>query len=322
MSKHGVLIYGGGNCGIAASLQQELEGLGQEEDIDIFARGYIFGSSCLAMHKRFKEIKGEIDTVKAAGVWEYLRTKTQQVKTMEMQMRESSDRKELEDFLSKGFDILEGTHMTLILIGQSNNQGMFLDFLNQRPTYMPYSQMLHSISKVCRSKKKRVNLILDIPKWHAVALPFLISRYKYIDEAFICEREDELSVIPVNKYTKKFKNGRKIEEDKEMKGYTIDTHPMWWDFCKWKWERYLERPSRENWKEFYSVYKNLVFYNGNRYGHYQTINKNLEVLGATKYLSQNQLKAYFREFCKEELDDRAIEEWLQEMKSCIDYYKL
>ncbi|MEG1636802.1 MAG: hypothetical protein RR324_04745 [Cellulosilyticaceae bacterium] len=321
MNRESVLIYGGGNCGIASSLQQELEKIGKE-DGGIFARGYIFGSSCLAMYKRFEEIKDRIDTVKAEGVWEYLRTDTQQVKTMEMQMRDSSNREEIEDFLSKGFDRLEDTQITLVLIGQSNEKGMFLDFLNPKPTYMPYSQMLHSISKMCKSKNKRVRLILDMPKWHAVKLPFLISRYKYIDEVFIYEREDELSIIPISKYIKNLNEIWQEKENSEIKGYMIDVHPIWWNFCKWKWEEYLDEPCRANWKVFYSIYKNLVSYNGSQYGYYKTINKNQEILGADQYLSQNQLKAYFKEFCKEELDDKAIEEWLQEMKSCVDYYKL
>lgn len=322
MSQYGVLVYGGGNCEIAASLQEQLQILGEIEENDIFARGYLFGNSCLAMYKRFHKLKEEIDSVKAGGVYEYLKTDIEKIETMELQMRQSCIQKEFEEFLYTGLQKIQTTELVLILIGQSNDKGMFIDLCGEVPMYMPYQQMLHSISKIGKEKKKRIHLILDIPQWHAVKVPYMISKCNYIQDVFIYERKKVLDIFPIRQYIESLRKGEDIHKVEGIEGYWIDPHPVWWNLCRWKWEEYLEEPSYKLWKNFYREYKKIVRYNGNKYSYYKTISKRIEMITVEMKLSKEQLKEYFRECGMEDLSHEEINSWLKEMKSCIDYYKL
>lgn len=321
MNQYGVLVYGAGNCEIAASLQEQLQILGEVEEDNIFARGYLFGNSCLAMYKRFHKLKEEIDSVKAGGVYEYLRTDTEKVETMELQMRQACIQEEFESFLHTGLEKIRTSEIVLILIGQSNEEGMFIDLCGEAPMYMPYQQVLQSISEIAGEKGRSIRLILDIPQWHAIKMPYLISRYHQIKEVFVYERKQTIDILPLRAYIENLRQG-KNEHCIEEKGYWIDTHSLWWDLCKWKWERYLEVPSTKKWKEFYGAYRKLVRYNGNKHRYYQTLGSRIEFITTEVKLSKQQLKEYFRACGMENVAYEEIHSWLKEMKSCIDYYKL
>lgn len=322
MKNTGLLIYGGGNCELAASLKKELLKLANIDDISVFARGYIFGNSCLAMYKRFKSIRDEIGAVDSGGVYEYLCIEDEKLTIVEMQMRDASNHEEFEGFLEKGMSSIAQMNIVLIVIGQSSMEGILLDFFGERPSIMSYTQMLHSITQVAKKHKKRIQLVLDIPHWHPVKLPYIISRYERIDSLFIYERSEKIDILPITKYIKALKYNNNRGENKILNGYKIDNHPILWDVCKWKWKRYVDEPCSGHWKEFYNVYKGLVTYTGNKYNYYHHIGKNIEFTEEVTYLSDEDLIKYFRDYEKEELDDESVKIWFQEMKSCIDYYKL
>lgn len=329
MSGHSILIYGGGNCEMASSLDDCLSQIEQinDKNLKVFARGYLFDNSCLAMYGRFEAIK---DRMKAnpkqaspGGVHEYFYDGNQIVKTCELKMQPVS-KTNLEAFLRRGIEKMQDTEMILILIGQGDLESMFLDFSSTPPTALSYKEVFESIDDVLKDKIKKLHLIMDFSNWHDVYLPKILAQYTYIDTIFIYERKDALEVFPLAVWANTVfnKEGHWSEITMiSLAGYKIDPHPIWWQLCEKRWEEYVVFPSSNTWEAFYSVYKKLVIHNGKSKRLYSsTLRKK-----SSEYAGKDTI-SFVQEYLKREygsdIEEKEIEKWLESLKICTDYYKL
>jgi len=324
MSDHSILIYGAGNCEIAGGLDFELNQITQvnNPNIKIFARGYLFNNSCLAMYRRFKDLKANIKEIGQGGVHEYFYNGITTIKTYELKMQATSQ-ENFEDFLKTGIQKLQDEEVILILIGQGNLQGMFLDFSQSPPKYMSYEVIFQIIEKCMKEKIKKLSLIIDVSSWHNIYMPACIARHSAIDAVFVYEREGYLNIFPVKKWIEQtLKNNCHWLEATclEYSGSKIDPHPVWWSLCKNKWEEYEEFPSAKSWIAFNSIYKKIVIYKGISKRPYSQVVRNKCISGSNQ-LAIKDIQEYFNvEYLSNVYEDE-VEKWLNELKTCTDYYK-
>lgn len=324
MSNQNILIYGAGNCEIAGALDFELNQITRinNPNIKIFARGYLFNNSCMAMYRRFKDLKESIKEISQGGVHEYFYNGIDTIKTCELNMQAASE-ETFEVFLKEGLQKFENEEVILMLIGQGNMQGMFLDFSQSPPTYMPYEHVFTVINKCLRKKVKKLSVIIDVSNWHNIYMPLCIAKQSFIDTIFIYEREDCLSIFPICKWIENV-----FEENchwaevtyQNHSGYNIDSHPVWWSLCKNKWDDYVNFPSAQSWRAFNSVYQKLVIYKG--------FSKRVYDRGLRKQrltyhnqLAIKDIQEYFNAEYLSEIYEEEVEKWLNELKICTDYYK-
>ena len=329
MSGHGLLIYGAGNCEIAGALENELDKITEldQSNLMVFARGYLFNSSCMAMYRRFKDIKEkmkEISPISQGGIHEYYYNGMDAVKTCELKIQ-SASKETFEDFLNTGFEKLGCEEVILILLGQGNRQGMFLDFSQSPPTYMPYEEVFETLSACIDDKVKRLSLIVDVSSWHNIDMPLALSKHSIIDSLFVYERDSFLNIFPVCRWAKEVFKTEECHWTKttcqKYKGYFVDPHPVWWEWCKEKWEEYSKYPSAKSWVEFNRLFQKVVIYKG-------FANSSVEHLSLTKkkavrrnQLAVKDIKEYFNEEYLSEIYEEDVERWLSELKICTDFYK-
>ena len=324
MMNQSILIYGAGNCEIAGALEYELNQITQikEPDIKILAKGYLFNNSCMAMYRRFKNIKDHVKEVARGGVQEYFYEGHETVKTCELKMSPVSE-KVFEDFLKMGFEKFSEDDIILILIGQGHFEGLFLDFSQSPISYISYERIFSIIEETAKGKVKKLSLILDISHWHNVYMPLHLSKYHLIDGAFIYERESALKIFPICTWIHQAlsKESHWLEATCGiMKGYKIDPHAIWWDLCVKKWEEYVKFPSGKSFEAFYNIYKKIVIYQGDSQRIYSKVLRERGIR-CTSPMTLKDIQKYFEvEYVFESQKDE-IEKWLSELKICTDYYK-
>ncbi|MDF2614771.1 MAG: hypothetical protein K0S71_2557 [Clostridia bacterium] len=324
MSSHSILIYGAGNCEIAGALDFELNQITQisRPNIKIFARGYLFNNSCIAMYRRFKDLKTKIREIGQGGVHEYFYNGEETIKTCELKMQAATE-ETFEDFLKTGIQKIKDSEIILILIGQGNLQGMFLDFSQNPPTYMPYETIFSIIEKCSKEKVKKLSLIIDVSNWHGIYMPLCIAEYSFIDAVFVYDRESYLNIFPIYRWTEQTFRGQShwLEETYlSHQGCKIDTHPVWWRLCKNKWDEYAAFPSAKSWIEFNSIYKKLVIYKGVSKRAYNQVLRNKQADGCNQ-LAIKDIQEYFNAEYLSNVYEDEVEKWLSELKICTDYYK-
>ncbi|WP_070000461.1 hypothetical protein [Cellulosilyticum sp. I15G10I2] len=324
MGNHSILIYGAGNCEIAGALEYELNQITQinKPNIKIFARGYFFNNSCIAMYRRFKQIKEYVKEISRGGVHEYFYNGDETIKTCELKVNSTSEIT-FEKFLKDGIEKLQADEVILILIGQGNYGGMFMDFSKSPPIYIPYEKVFSIIEHCVKGKVKRLSIILDVSQWHNIYMPLYIAQYSFIDTVFVYERDAYLSIFPVYKWIDKALEGQEhwiASTTALFNGYHIDSHPIWWELCSHKWEEYVRFPSGKSFEAFYSIYKKVVIHKGNSMRIYS---KELRDQGIAYHnqLSLKDTKAYFSREYLCDIEQNDVEKWLNALKICADYYK-
>lgn len=330
MDTYHLMIYGGGNSEIAATLEEEMEHLYmlQNNYLKIYAKNYLLVNSCYAMYKRFSAIKEQGRNVKSGGVYEYTYLGLEDsIKRQELSMGECSNPVEFEKFLLEGIKRLEAKEIILILIGQSYGNGIFIDFFNHQPTQLTYEDLFSILKRVGQEKEVYFHMILDITSWHGITLPYELSQIPCIASVFIWERSHTLQVFPITTWIQKaiYKGEHWMKVlYKTFHGYHIHTHPVWWKVCKLKWEEYIENPCAVTWKSFYEQYKYIVSYHGeNANG----LTSPLQLTYDTDIMQDGvlhtmQLIQYFKGCYGEIISSQEVNQWLDEMKKCITYYKL
>ncbi len=324
MSSHSILIYGAANCEIAGALDFELNRITQinQPDVKIFARGYLFNNSCMSMYRRFKGLKDNVQEVTQGGMHEYFYNGAETIKTCELKMSTSSE-KALEDFLNEGVQRLMDDEIILILIGQGNLDGMFMDFLQNPAFYMPYENIFKIINQCFKGKIKKLHLIIDVSNWHNVYMPLCLTRAHFIDTIFIYERSRPLSIFPICNWIEGVFDREchwALLTYMNWGGYKVDSHPLWWGLCKNKWDEYVQFPSARSFEAFYTVYKKVVLHKGI---HKNIYSKELRKRGIAHctYMTAKEIKDYFdTEYFSSRYGDE-VDKWLNELKICTDYYK-
>ncbi len=324
MSNHSILIYGTGNCEIAGALEVELNQITQinKPNLKIFARGHLFNNSCIAMYRRFKEIKEHVKEVSRGGIHEYFYNGEETIKTCELKISTVSE-KSFEDFLKSGIEKLQSDEIILILIGQGNFEGMFLDFSERPPTYMCYERIFMIIEKCVKEKVKKLSLIIDVSQWHNIYMPLCIAKYSFINTIFVYERDCYLSIFPICKWLDEV-----LKTDchwthstyKLLNGCQIDPHPIWWGLCSSKWEEYVRFPSGKSFQEFYTIYKKITIHKGTSKRIYSKDLRN-KGISYDSQLTVKDIKEYFNVEYLQDISQHEIEKWLNELKICADYYK-
>lgn len=324
MGSYSLLIYGAGNCEIAGALDQELKKITliDKPNLKIFARGHIFDASCVEMYRRFEDIKENLKQSSHGGIHEYFYNGKETVTTYELKMKAASE-SSFERFLAIGSEKFDQEEVILILIGQGNLTGMFLDFSQIPPSYISYDKVFELVSKYFKGKVKRLSIMMDISKWHNVYMPLVISKHNFIDTTFVYERPEYLSIFPISTWINKvFDESSHWSEltYTYFNGYRIDSHPIWWNSCKEKWEEYVKFPSGKTWSDFYHIYEKILIYNGAPQALYNNIDKSrVDYKGQ---ITLKDLQNYFNNEYLTEINEEEVEKWLNELKICTDYYKL
>ena len=324
MNSRSILIYGGGNCEIASALDTELSQIThmKKADMKVFARGHLFNNSCVAMYRRFKELKSYIGESGQGGVHDYFYDNEQVIKTCELKMKAASS-EGFEDFLTASSLKIEEDEVILVLIGQGNLFGLFLDFSQNPPVCVSYDKLVRIIMGVFEGKVKKLNLIMDISNWHNVYLPLCLSQCPLIESVFIYERKQPLEIFPIAKWI-----ACAFDEEYHWTlatylyfgGYKVDLHPVWWHLCEKRWRDYIDFPSLKSFEEFYTIYKKIVMYYGTSNRIYSRALREKPIIDK-QHLTIRDIQVYFEQeyLCK--IPEEEITKWLNELKICTDYYK-
>ena len=324
-----VLVYGSGNCEIAALIEEEIELLEKLEfpQLKIFARGYVLEKGCLAMYKRFSYLKDEIGQVKRGGLYEYFYDEENKVEKHEMVLEKSSDKEAFEECLQIGIKRINEEEIFLVLLGQSNVKGLFWDFVEDRPSKLTYEEFSQVLYRLGKRNKVKFHVIMDIPSWHGVEFPYILVRHPYIQTVFIYERRKDFQLLPIAQWLER----AHVEQIdyleglyKYYPGYRINMDTMVWKRCKESWQNYWKNSSHDHWRAFYNNYKEAVIYTATRYvEHKMKINFKTEVVPEQQNeISTRELQEYLIEMYHTTFDEKNMELWLREFKTCIDYYKL
>ncbi|MEG0579904.1 MAG: hypothetical protein RR490_08310, partial [Niameybacter sp.] len=322
MAECNVLVYGSGNCEIAALIEEEIDLLKKLEysDVKIFARGYILENSCLAMYKRLSYLKDEIGQVKRGGLYEYFYDGENKVERHEMVLRKSSDKESFEEGLQVGIKRLGAEEIVLVLVGQSTVSGMFLDFVMDEPSKLKYEDLTQVLYRLGKRNGVRFHVVMDIPSWHGVEFPYMCIKHPYIETLFIYEKRKPFQLLPIAKWLERAKVENIYYLDalyKYYPGYKISMNQIIWKKCKGCWKDYWKCDTYESWRMFYSVYKEAVVYSGNReLEHKMKINFETESIPKqTREITVQEIQEYLIEMYHTTFDDKSIRMWLTEFKT-------
>lgn len=323
-----VIIYGGGNCEIAGKLTQEMAYVHQikSKHLKVYAKTYLLEKSCIGLFKRLSPCFLNVPLVGQGGIEEYTYKGDEEgIKKKELVLGESSDPVKMENYLKKVLKDCEEKEIYFVVIGQSCEQGLLIDFVGEEPSILTYEDFYTILKRVSKTRKVYFHLILDIPIWDAIELPYQIAQITSVSSLFIFERTHPLEIFPVAQWLEQTKGTNqhplKLLQH-QYKGYTIITHSLWWAFCKKQWLAYKEDPCHKTWQAFYSYYQYLVRHNGKKSsGYIKTFRKETDNLGQD-ILTPEKLKDYIQGIYGEKVDEECIKEIIKDMKKCVSYYKL
>lgn len=324
-----LLVYGSGNCEIAALLEEEMTRLIQLEcpELKIFARNYILENSCLAMYKRFSPLKEKLGQVKKGGLYEYFYDGENKIERQEMALEKSTHTEVFEECLQIGIKRMEAEEVLLILIGQSSESGLFWDFAGDGPSKLTYEELWQVLYRLGKRNHIQFDVIMDIPIWHGVEVPEMLVKHPFVKSLFMYERRNPFMILPIASWIMRTKmEGKSYLEVlyKYFPGYHIIMEQTTWQICKANWKVYWEQPGDLTWKQFYESYKEVVVYSAPKdtlhkvkiYFRQESIPKQE---GA---INEKELQSYLVEMYHTTFDEKNITLWLKELKTCVDYYKL
>lgn len=325
MKGYNILVFGAGNCEIASYLERQLNQLEllNRPEIKLFARGHLFDKSCLALYGRLEEIKSQIDIKQTSigGVCTYHYEEGHMIKSHEMQLTPVT-RESFEEFLHTGRVKIDEEEVILVLIGQGNLGGMFLDFAELPMGQISYEEIIKSIHDTLQGCVKKLHVIVDVSNWDDITLPAIFSQCSFLESLFIFERNKGIGLFPINEWINYALNGYGKWQEltaQFFEGYSIKPHALSWDLCERKWQEYISDPTDKTREDFEKIYNELV----DHHGHFHRLSgKNLEYLVEVVEGEVASAKNYFKEEYNIEISDGEMEEWVEGLKVCTDYYKL
>lgn len=326
MQIYEMIIYGGGNCELSGVLEQEMEKIYavKNPQLRLYTKTYHLENSCLEMFRRLPFLKDKLISVKRGGVQEYHYYGKEGLRRHEMKMSESQDPAAMEGYIRNIVHSCKNKEIYLIIIGQSYEEGILIDYSTTAPSVLTYEDFFGILGRVGQDEDIYFHLILDIPLWKGVTLPFGLSQVHRVASVFVVERKEPLSIFSVSEWlglcTYEGQHWVKVLH-KHYDGYRINTHPIWWRLCKRKWEAYRDNPCHHTWQTFYEQYKYVVTYQGKKKLAY-TINTQVQEELHPVELTVEELRKYMKELYNENLSNDEVSVWLEEMKNCISYYKM
>lgn len=329
MAPCNLLVYGSGNCELAALLEAELSRMMQIEspELKIFARGYILENSCLAMYKRFAPLKEQLGQVKKGGLYEYFYDGTEKIERQELMLESSAHKDIFEECLQIGIKRMKAEAITLVLIGQSNESGLFWDFAQQQPCKLTYNELDEVLYRLGKRNHIHFDVIMDIPIWHGVEIPYTLVRNPYIKSLFMYERQRVVDIFPVTYWIHRTCLEQKPYLEilyKYFSGYYVRMDQELWHVCMNNWKAYWHVPNHMTWKQFYQSYKDVVIYTNPEHKEHEVkiYFKQQYIPEQTEDISEEELQNYLVEMYYTTFDDKNIKLWLTDFKTCVDYYKL
>lgn len=325
MGEYNILIYGSGNCEIGKKLSETFEALEHMEadkSVKVFGKAHIFNQSCLNMYRRFEEIKSYIDLTGNSGqggIYEYFYNGSQTIKTCEMKIQPITI-ESFYQFLSIGKERMGADELILVLMGQGNECGMFMDFASEVPGVLSYEEIFRCIGENFGDGSSRVHLIIDIPQWHYINLPLLVSRYSIFKSVFIYKRPQVSELFPIGRFVQDVERLGVYNtlRQKNIAGYSINlSSARAFEKLAKLWEAY-ENKALEG-EVLIQHYKRLV-----KEVHVGPINENdfkkLTTIGVNDSLKG--IEDYFKRQYGIIVDEQNLNEWLEGLKICTDYHKL
>ena len=329
MAACNLLVYGSGNCELAAVIEAEVSRLLQveSEEVKIFARGYILENSCLALYKRFTPLKEQLGQVKKGGLYEYFYDGAEKVERQELRMESSAHKEALEECVQIGIKRMRAEVITLVLIGESNETGLFWDFTEERPSKLTYKALDEVLYKLGKRNHIKFDVIMDIPIWHGIEVPHALAKNPYIKSLFMYERQTPLHIFPVACWIQRTYLEQKNYLEvlyKYFTGYYVTLDQEKWKECMDSWRRYWDSPDHIMWRQFYENYKAVVLYtNPEKPTQYAKLYFRQQYIPEQREtISEQELQDYLVEMYHTTFDDKNIKLWLTDFKTCVDYYKL
>lgn len=329
MAECNILVYGSGNCEIAALLEEEMTRLIQLEclELKIFVRNYILENSCLAMYKRFSPLKEKLGQVKKGGLHEYFYDGENKVERQEMELKSSAHKERFEECLQIGIKRMDAEQVLLVLIGQSSESGLFWDFAEDGPSKLTYEELWQVLYRLGKRNHIQFDLVMDIPIWHGIEVPYMLVKHPYVKSLFIYERHNPLMILPIASWIMRAKIEKKSYLEvlyKNFSGYHIIMEQPIWQLCKMNWKAYWQQPGHPTWKQFYESYKKAVVYSAPKAIDHKVKIYFKEELMPTQNnaISEKELQSYLVQMYHTTFDEKNIKLWLKEFKACVDYYKM
>ena len=328
MTACNLLVYGSGNCELAAVIEAEVSKLLQveSEEVKIFARGYILENSCLALYKRFTPLKEQLGQVKKGGLHEYFYNGSEKVERQELRMESSAHQETFEECIQIGIKRMSEQVITLILIGESNETGLFFDFTGSNPSKLTYTTLGNILYKLGNRNHVMFDVIMDIPIWHGIEVPYILAKNPYIKSLFMYERQKPLEIFPIVTWVQRVYLEQQDYLEvlyKYFPGYHVTLDQEKWKACLENWKCYWHDPNEYMWRRFYENYKAVVSYtNIDRPVQYAKLYFTQEHMPEQKEsISEEELQDYFIEMYHRPFDKNNIKLWLMDFKTCVDYYK-
>ncbi len=325
MENYNILIYGGGNCELGGQMGacfEEIEHMGECQNVKVFGRAHVFNQTCLNMYGRFDEIKKYIDLGGSSGqggIYEYFYDGSQTIKTCEMKIQPIT-KESFEDFLVMGKERLGKEELILVLMGQGTPKGMFMDFALEEPSVLGYEEIFKCIEEVLYPEVSQIHLVIDVANWHYIQLLQVLSRYQFFKSIYIYKRPEVQSFFPIGKfiqYVEHFGLYYALKQ-KELSGYWVNLSDAGaFEGMKLIWQKCKKQRSISH--KLQEVYRQFV----------EEIHS--EVIGQTAFQRLleieennvfNEIQDYFSLQYDIIVDEKNLNEWLESLKICTDYHKL
>lgn len=328
MTACNLLVYGSGNCELAAVIEAEVSKLLQveSEEVKIFARGYILENSCLALYKRFTPLKEHLGQVKKGGLHEYFYNGLEKIERQELRMESSAQQENFEECVQMGIERMDERVITLVLIGESNETGLFLDFTEKHPCKLTYHALESTLYKLGKRNHIVFDVIMDIPIWHGIEVPYRLVQNPYIKSLFMYERQKPLEIFPIATWIQRTSLQEKDYLEvlyKDFPGYYVSFDQEKWRVCLESWKNYWYNPDADTWRGFYESYKGVVRPTKHeQLGAYNRLSfSNKPRLEENEIMSEKEIQRYFIEMYHIVFEQNHIRHWLTDFKTCVDYYK-
>lgn len=325
MGNINILMYGGGNCEIGGQLGEAFEKIDHIADgknVRVFGRAHVFNKSCLNIYGRFEEIKKYIglgNNSGQGGIYEYFYNGNQTIKMCEMKIQPVTN-ESFEAFLAMGNERLESEEIVLILMGQGNLKGMFMDFALEAPGVLGYEKIFKCIGEVLYPRVPRIHLVIDMACWHYMQLPLLLLRYPFFKSVFIYKRPQTYDLFPIEIFIQGLESLGVYGSlrQKEISGYWIDlSSRKAFEQVYMLWRAYKKKKIEVSILVQYYAQIVMAIHTGN-IG--ERAFKELSQLDGREVF--NEVEDYFRLEYGIIVDEQNLNEWLESLKICTDYHKL
>lgn len=325
MGNINILMYGGGNCEIGGQLGEAFETIdhiASGKNVKVFGRAHVFNKSCLNIYGRFEEIKQYIDLGNNSGqggIYEYFYNGNQTIKMCEMKIQPVTD-ESFEEFLTMGKERLGSGEVVLILMGQGNLKGMFMDFALEEPNVLEYEKIFKYIRDVLYPNFSRIHLVIDMACWHYIRLPLLLLKYPFFKSVFIYKRPQAYKLFPIATFIQGLEQLEVYGSlrQKEISGYWIDlSSQKAFEKVYMLWQAYKKQKIDVSMLVKYYT-QVVIAIHGSCIGE-KAFEKLSQIDGKEGF---NEVEDYFRLEYGIIVDEQNLNEWLESLKICTDYHKL